>query len=134
MNRKEEYRKLLEDPEWYKKRLKILSRDGFRCTSCFSKVNLQVHHLKYIKGKMPWEVPNNYLKTLCRACHEKAHEGKNISQFTKKKSIKKGKVKLTPDYKKKTSQRNLKKLEEMYRSLTPEELMLQKKRDEIFKD
>lgn len=36
-------------------------------------VPLHVHHLKYLRGKMIWEVPLFYLVTLCEDCHSKEH-------------------------------------------------------------
>ncbi len=78
---KEEYSKLLKAPEWRNKRLQILKRDNYTCQKCYSKDNLHVHHIYYIQGNMPWEVPNEYLLTLCEICHAKEHTGKNISSF-----------------------------------------------------
>jgi hypothetical protein len=64
------YREQLKDPRWQKKRLKILERDGWKCTECGNdKMELQIHHLKYHGS--PWEVDDAYLKTLCANCHSK---------------------------------------------------------------
>lgn len=38
-----------------------------------SQENLQVHHKKYINGKMAWEYSWSDLITLCNACHKKEH-------------------------------------------------------------
>jgi hypothetical protein len=65
------YSEKLRDPRWQKKRLEILSRDEFACQICFDTKNtLHVHHRRYIKGKEPWEIDNNFLVTLCESCHE----------------------------------------------------------------
>lgn len=80
MNKKE-YNKALKDPLQIAKRNKIKNRDCNKCTKCGSKKSLQVHHTYYLIGKMPWEVPDSCLVTLCRVCHEKAHEGRDISSF-----------------------------------------------------
>ena len=83
MNKKE-YRKALKTREWKYKRKAILKRDMFACTKCYATEELQVHHTYYLEGKMPWEVPNDCLITLCRACHEKEHEGRDIQSFVRK--------------------------------------------------
>jgi len=64
------YSEKLKDPRWQKKRLEILSRDKFACKICNDeKSTLHVHHLKYLKGKDPWEYPKKDLATLCFYCH-----------------------------------------------------------------
>lgn len=65
-----DYFEKLKDPRWQKKRLEIFERDGWRCKECYSKEKtLHVHHLFYLKGKEPWEIPNGFLITLCEDCH-----------------------------------------------------------------
>lgn len=95
---KKEYRELLKDDKWKKKRLRILDRDNYRCRNCSNIKYLEVHHIHYIQGTKPWEVPDNYLITLYRTCHSKEHKGKDINSFvlktnrkTKPKSKKKNK-------------------------------------------
>ena len=64
------YRRLLRDPRWQRKRLEVLSRDGWRCRECGAKDReLQVHHERYVPGGMPWDVPSAWLVTLCTPCH-----------------------------------------------------------------
>lgn len=71
---KDEYRKLLRHPCWQKKRLEILSRDGFECRECGSKEKmLHVHHLYYEKDRAPWDYPAACFLTLCETCHEEEH-------------------------------------------------------------
>jgi hypothetical protein len=61
---------MLKDPRWQKKRLEILQRDGFKCVNCEAKEKtLHVHHLRYLKGKKPWEYDGGDLQTLCVDCH-----------------------------------------------------------------
>jgi hypothetical protein len=68
---KKSYSELLRDPEWQKKRLKILERDNWTCQLCFSKdKTLHVHHLIYFKNYKPWDYDNNCLLTLCEKCHQ----------------------------------------------------------------
>ncbi len=81
---KQEYQKALNSPKWKAKRKLILIRDNYTCLKCGCKNNLHIHHKYYIKDKMPWEVPNDCLITLCKNCHEKEHEGRNISTFIRK--------------------------------------------------
>lgn len=70
----EYYKELLQRPEWNEKRIHILIRDGFKCAECGkSNVELQVHHKKYIKGRMPWEYSDRHLVTLCDPCHDTVH-------------------------------------------------------------
>lgn len=67
------YSELLKDPRWQKKRLEILSLDGWQCRQCNNKKEtLHVHHMYYEKGKMPWEYDNSALVTYCWECHEDA--------------------------------------------------------------
>jgi len=60
-----------KDPRWQKKRLKIMERDKFACTSCQSdEKTLNVHHMvPYRKDTKPWEYEDDELTTLCEICH-----------------------------------------------------------------
>ena len=71
---KEEYRELLKDGRWQRKRLEVMQRDHFKCTCCGTTSDLNVHHLRYIDGHKPWEYNNDDLITLCGKCHKEAHE------------------------------------------------------------
>lgn len=71
---KEEYRELLKDGRWQRKRLEIMQRDDFKCTKCGTTNDLNVHHLRYIDGRKPWEYEDADLVTLCRDCHKATHE------------------------------------------------------------
>lgn len=65
------YAEKLARPEWQKKRLEIMERDGFRCRTCDSaEKTLHVHHRYYISKRMPWEYPSGALVTLCDECHK----------------------------------------------------------------
>ena len=68
-----DYHKGLEDPRWFEKRKMIFKRDCYTCKKCGAKNNLQVHHLKYIDGRNPWEYNQKHLITLCASCHKKEH-------------------------------------------------------------
>lgn len=68
------YGELLRDPRWQRRRLEILERDGWRCRHCCEdKRELQVHHKRYGAGA-PWEVPPEWLVTLCDLCHARVTE------------------------------------------------------------
>nr|DAI89493.1 MAG TPA: HNH endonuclease bacteriophage, HNH Endonuclease, DNA.52A [Caudoviricetes sp.] len=91
---KEEYNKALKHPRWLAKRDKIKRRDGYKCVKCSCKDDLHVHHTYYLPDKMPWEVPDDCLITLCKVCHENEHKDRDIKSFLrtappKKKPIKK---------------------------------------------
>src|SRR5579863_2580409 len=65
------YSEKLKDPRWQKKRLLIFERDNFTCQDCGStKKPLNVHHLRYVAGKNPWEYNDDDLETLCEECHK----------------------------------------------------------------
>jgi len=64
------YSQKLRDPRWQKKRLQVLERDRWACQRCYSKTEpLEVHHKEYGRGD-PWDVPDEWLVTLCEDCHE----------------------------------------------------------------
>ena len=61
-----------------------MERDKFKCQNCFhDDITLNVHHLVYIKGRLPWEYPDKYLITLCIECHdlEKYIDFKSVCTF-----------------------------------------------------
>ena len=69
------YQQKLRLPEWQKKRLEIMIRDGFKCRECGdAKSTLNVDHGYYEKDRMPWEYPDESLRTLCEDCHGKIEE------------------------------------------------------------
>jgi hypothetical protein len=75
------YRELLKDPRWQKKRLFILERDGWQCQFCPDKEStLHVHHTKYFPGD-PWDTPDGYLVTLCESCHESEERMKMVNLY-----------------------------------------------------
>lgn len=82
---KEEYQEALKSSMWISKATTIKKRDNHRCVKCCCKDSLEVHHKYYLKDRMPWQVPDNCLVTLCRKCHQKEHEGKTISSFFRQK-------------------------------------------------
>lgn len=82
---KEEYKKLLKTPQWEKKRTRIFKRDKYTCKKCkIPHQQISCHHKYYLEGKLPWEVPDSCLITLCRKCHEKEHKNRKIGTFIRK--------------------------------------------------
>lgn len=64
------YREKLLDPRWQRKRLEILERDQWQCYDCGDdKSTLHVHHRYYVRGREPWDYPNDALVSLCETCH-----------------------------------------------------------------
>jgi len=77
--KKKSYSESLRDPRWQKKRLKVLERDNFLCSSCGDgTTELHVHHKKYIDGKKPWDYRIEMLSTLCSDCHSEIHRKDKI--------------------------------------------------------
>lgn len=80
-----DYSAQLKDPRWRKKREEILGRDKYQCQRCnppaheldyydaYADGRLEVHHKRYIAGRMAWEYDNEDLITLCSACHGVHH-------------------------------------------------------------
>ena len=55
-------------PKWQKTRLRVMERDEWSCCACSNKEStLHVHHRAY-QGE-PWDVPDEWLQTLCESCH-----------------------------------------------------------------
>lgn len=63
------YLEQLNDPRWEEKRQHIFQRDGFTCCCCGSRDKIQAHHKKYARDGFLWEVPDDWLETLCDNCH-----------------------------------------------------------------
>lgn len=69
------YKKLLKDNRWKKRSAEIKLRDNFECQMCgTSSLPLNVHHLKYVYGLLPWEYGDEFLITICSPCHESNHD------------------------------------------------------------
>ena len=65
------YAEQCRKPQWQKKRLEILERDGWECQECGNTdKTLVVHHRYYKRGAKPWDYPTGALVTLCEGCHE----------------------------------------------------------------
>lgn len=79
------YSDLLQCFEWKVKRFKILFRDNFECQKCNHKSeNNHVHHKYYLKNKLPWDIEDGALITLCESCHYQTHKSEKILTFEEK--------------------------------------------------
>ena len=64
--------------QWRKVRLKVLDRDGWKCTQCTKAGRAEVHHIKPLEnGGAVYALGN--LQTLCRGCHIAKHGGRGPS-------------------------------------------------------
>ena len=68
------YTEQLNDPLWHAKRCEVLIAANFVCQKCgATEGTLEVHHPKYIAGRMAWEYEVDELECLCDHCHELQH-------------------------------------------------------------
>ena len=73
------YFEMLKDPRWQKRRLERLADARWECTNCGdAESTLHVHHLRYVKGRAPWEYTDPELAVLCETCHGAAHDDKKL--------------------------------------------------------
>lgn len=78
------YRELLQHPKWQKKRLLNLRHAKWRCEECQDEeTSLHVHHIYYLRGKKPWEYPDDALICLCKNCHKDVHADKLLAEALK---------------------------------------------------
>jgi len=65
------------DPVTYEKlRQQVLRRDSWRCQSCGSMSNLELHH-KEFRSRLGDDSEGNLI-TLCTACHAQMHRSCNL--------------------------------------------------------
>lgn len=68
------YAEQLASPKWQALRKKLLTKAKFACQQCgAADLPLQVHHLKYVSGRLAWEYHPSLLRVLCVRCHEAKH-------------------------------------------------------------
>lgn len=71
----ENYKQLLEYPEWKAKRIEVLKQDKFTCQICFkTDVKLNVYHKIYYPEHLPWDYNSRDMITLCENCHKIYHK------------------------------------------------------------
>lgn len=69
------YSEQLRHPNWQRRRLEVMKAAGFECENCGDKDStLNVHHRRYVKGRMVWEYDRPDLVCLCEQCHQEEHE------------------------------------------------------------
>jgi ATP-dependent DNA helicase RecQ len=61
----------LDSTSYCKLRRQVLERDGWRCQTCGSMQQLQVHHIK-LRSHSGGDVEQNLI-TLCARCHARTH-------------------------------------------------------------
>ena len=105
----------LKDKRWIKKRKRIIKRDGYKCTVCGSKKNLEVHHSFYYGDfRNPWEYPDESLLTACSKCHLNFHlHSETEIREVKKKGKKKSKAKTKRPKKKRKLKKSLAEYQEI---------------------
>lgn len=77
-NQEKSYR----EPKWHALRSRILERDNYTCCRCgkhCSPSELNVHHVRYDRGKKAYDYLDVDLITLCQGCHAQEH-GKIMPQ------------------------------------------------------
>ena len=67
------YHEQLIDKRWLNKRKQVFKFKGHKCSVCGSTINLQIHHLRYLKDKYAWEYKMKDLVVLCECCHKRKH-------------------------------------------------------------
>lgn len=73
------YLEQLQTPEWAAKRREVWQRDQYTCQNCGrQKCKVCAHHIRYPKGKKPWECPLGDLVTWCMQCHEEFHQDTEV--------------------------------------------------------
>lgn len=69
----------IKHPNWQKKRLEVMEDAGFECESCGTKeVTLNIHHKRYVKGRMYWDYTREELACLCEDCHKQEHAHREL--------------------------------------------------------
>lgn len=68
------YAQRLKDPRWQKKRLELLNKAHWTCEECKAVEpadGLQIYHVFYMLGKLPWEHDDRIMMVLCDGCHKR---------------------------------------------------------------
>ena len=64
-------------PNWQRKRLEVMQDANFSCENCGdTDTTLNVHHKRYVKGRMVWEYERSELQCLCEPCHRTHHDAR----------------------------------------------------------
>lgn len=90
------YRQKLACPEWKEFSHKIKVEAGWKCEECGESqgpdCNLEVHHVHYETGRLPWEYPRALVMAVCPRCHEERQHTEqiilsNVAEILRGKSI-----------------------------------------------
>ena len=60
-----------------------MQRDDFKCRECGTTNDLNVHHIRYIEGRLPWEYDNGDLVTLCAQDFSQINTGIRLEEKRK---------------------------------------------------
>ena len=72
------YQEKLKDPRWQRRKSEVLNAANWRCQHCCrSDGTLHAHHLFYLRGRQPWEYPDELLVCLCDSCHDEKHKAED---------------------------------------------------------
>jgi len=61
----------LDEEAYANLRRRVLARDGWKCQSCGSQIQLEVHHLEK-RSQLGGDIEENLI-TLCAASHRRTH-------------------------------------------------------------
>lgn len=66
------YRAKMKDPRWRVFRARLISDRNCRCQECGEvfEEGLTIHHVDYLRGREPWEYPDDLVLVLCWDCHQ----------------------------------------------------------------
>ena len=68
------YQEQLDSPMWRRKRLEKMQSADWRCEVCGDgSEKLNIHHPKYVDGRMALDYSESELQCLCATCHKIAH-------------------------------------------------------------
>ncbi len=76
------YEEQLQHEKWHEKRAEIISIQK-RCQFCGTSDRLQVHHKRYIRGRVAWDYDNSNFELLCADCHEEKHIEEEVKRATR---------------------------------------------------
>lgn len=70
------YAEQLQMKQWKAFRAFIFEARGKECEICGSRKNLQIHHPKYIPGRLAWGYLYTEVEVVCGECHKAIHHKK----------------------------------------------------------
>ena len=76
--REQRYLAYLQSDRWALQRAAALARAKYRCSTCGSVIDLEVHHLTY--DRLGDELPQD-LTVLCETCHTRLHRRESAERL-----------------------------------------------------